>query len=315
VGDIVQISGSAAGANDGLYVIDGVVGSIVRIKGIVGAGVHFPASYVPFVHNQFSTGTGESASVVKVDLAIFAVSNGSLYEGASQIPVGQWAYAYYAGAVEGDFDGGYTGIASVTQSLQAAYDGGASIQLAGGSDLVVSAPLSGNAAILLDANAASHLTVDGADLTLSTSSSGDVVLEAAGVIKAQSQIMLGDSVGFMQSVAAGVGDFELLYIDSSGVAQKISSAMVQELDCVSLEANGGGSAASKKVASVVGAKVYVTVSGSAAIGDVLYVSATAGEATTTVPSSGRIIKVGKVVGAASGSHYPVIYLPQYIADV
>ena len=89
--------------------------------------------------------------------------------------------------------------------------------------------------------------------------------------------------------------------------------MEQELDCVSLEA--GANPTMTKVASVVGAKVYVTVSGSAAIGDVLYVSATAGEATTTVPTSGRIIKVGKVVGAASGSHYPIIYMPQYIADI
>ena len=312
LGDIIQVSGTAAGTNDGLYVVYASTGTLLTLKSI---GLHSVPSYLPFCRNQVTTSTGETASIVKIDLAVLAVSNGALYDAMGAIPVGEWCYAYAAAATETDFATGYSSLTHVEQSLQLAYDGGSTILLANGSDLVISKPTSGSASIELNANKASKFEVDGASLSLKTASSGDVILDAAGIIDAKSQIMLGDSVGFVQSLAAGVGQFQLCYIDSSGIAQKISSAMEQELDCVSLEANGGGSAADKKVASVVGAKVSVVVSGSAAIGDVLYVSATAGEATSVVPTSGRIIKVGKVVGAASGSNYPIIYLPQYIADI
>jgi outer membrane murein-binding lipoprotein Lpp len=315
LGDVISVSGSTSGTNDGLYIVYASTGSLLTLKSI---GLHAPASYVPWARSQVTTSTGETAQIVKIDLAVFAVSNGSLYEGAAAIPVGEWCYAYAAAATEADFDGGYASIAHVVQSLQAAYDGGdGTIALSNAKPFVINYPTLGNAGFSINGSSNSNLSVNNAALLIEAEGSGDVELKVASgwAIKASGQIMLGDSVGFVQSVAAGVGDFELLYVDSSGVAQKISSAMQQELDCVSLEANGGGSAADKKVASVLGAKVYVTVSGSAAVGDLLYVSATAGEATATVPTSGRIIKVGKVIGAAVGSHYPIIYQPQYIADV
>lgn len=310
-GDIVQVSGTDAGLNDGLYVVYGAVGTAVTIKGV---GLHAVAAYVPFVHNQVTAQSDQTASVVKVDLAVFAVSNGSLSDSNGAIDAGTFCYNYVAGATESAFNGTWTAITSVVQSLQAAYEGG------DGTIVTTSSKpfsVSGDAAIELEGTGASYLKTDGGGLLIEAVTSGDVELKVASgsAIKASGQVMLGDSVGFVGSVAAGVGDFELLYVDTDGVAKKISSTMEQTLDCVSLEANSGGSAADKKVGSVVGSKIYVTVSGSAAIGDVLYVSATAGQATKTVPTSGRLIKVGKVVGAASGSHYPVIFAPQYIADL
>lgn len=310
-GDIIQVSGSDAGLNDGLYVVYNKVGSTVTLKGI---GLHSVASYVPFCHNQVSAQSGQTASVVKVDLAVFAVSNGSLSDSNGAIDAGTFCYNYVEAATESDFSGSWTALNSVVQTLQAAYEGGTGeIATTSGKPFKVS----GAAAVELEGTGASYLKTDTGGLVIEAVTSGDVELKVASgnVIKASGQVMLGDSVGFVGSVAAGVGDFELLYVDTDGVAKKISSSMEQTLDCVSLEANSGGAAADKKVGSVLGSKIYVTVTGGAAIGDVLWVSATAGQATKTVPTAGRLIKVGKVVGAASGSHYPVIWAPQYIADL
>lgn len=310
-GDIIQVSGTDAGLNDGQYVVYGVVGSTVTLKGI---GLHSVPAYIPFCHNQVVAQSAQTATVVKVDLAVFAVSNGSLSDAAGAIAAGVFCYNYAEAAVESDFNGTWTSLNSVAQSLQAGYDGGTGeIVTVGGKPFKVS----GAAPVELEGTGASYLKADTGGVLVEAVTSGDVEVKVASgnAIKASGQVMLGDSVGFVGSVAAGVGTFELLYVDTDGVAKKISSAMEQTLDCVSLEANSGGAAANKKVGSVLGSKIYVTVTGGAAIGDVLYVSATAGQASATVPTSGRIIKVGKVVGAASGSHYPVIFAPQYIADL
>jgi hypothetical protein len=314
LGDIVQVSGSDAGLNDGLYVVYNKVGSAVTLKGI---GLHAVASYVPFCHNQVTAQSGQAASVVKVDLAVFAVSNGLLSDSAGYIDAGKFCYNYVAGATEGAFSGSWTAVNTEIQSLQSVYGKGNEITLVDTKPFKVIKPTSGTAGIELEGKGASYLKTDTGGLVIEAVASGDVELKVASgaVIKASGQVMLGDSVGFIGSVAAGVGDFELLYVDTDGVAKKISSGMEQTLDCVSLEANSGGAAADKKVGSVLGSKIYVTVTGGAAIGDVLYVSATEGQATKTVPTAGRLIKVGKVVGAASGSHYPVIFAPQYIADL
>jgi hypothetical protein len=56
-----------------------------------------------------------------------------------------------------------------------------------------------------------------------------------------------------------------------------------------------------------------------AVGDLLYVSATAGKAVVAAPTSGRLIKVGKCVGlvgsGANSGLYPVLFQPQYLADL
>jgi hypothetical protein len=114
-------------------------------------------------------------------------------------------------------------------------------------------------------------------------------------------------------VASAAEKGSLLYQHSDGELKLLASSVADgELDAVALEDGG----VSKKVASVLGQKVFVKVDGSPpSIGDLLYVSAVAGSASNAVPTSGRIIKIGKCVGEVSGVLYPVIYLPQYIADI
>lgn len=326
-GDIVEVHGTVGGTNDGLYVVASVSGTgastVVTIKGIGGT---LPSANVPFANNQFTASTGETASVIKVDLAVFAVSGGALTaSGAAAIPAGTFCYNYQAGATESSFADSWTSLNSVaTPTLQDVYGAGTNgIVLTTGRNLLVQKPTSGTAAISLEANAASTIDIVGAQLDIKTSgSAADVVLTASKSVVVASPLMLptGDGstvvssgVGFIQSVAAGVSEGDLLYIDTDGVAKKASNSG-RKAQVVALESNGGGTAADKRVTSVRGAKVYITVTGGAAAGDTLYLSSTAGQATKTAPTTNLLQSVGEVIGAAIGSHYPVIFEPRVIVD-
>ncbi len=249
-GDIVQVSGSVDGKNDGLFVVAGVSGSDVSIKGVGGTAVDMAKT--PFVQNQFEAQSGQSATVTKVDLAVLAASNGLIQDSSGSISAGTFCYKYASAATESSF--------AVWTAITAA-----------------------------------------------------TVPTLAQVLSQGSMIGADTEIGFVATVASAAEKGSLLYQHSDGELKLLSSAISEgELDAVALEAGGS----SKEVASVLGQKVFVKVDGTApSVGDLLYVSGTAGSATKAVPTSGRIIKVGKCVGAVSGGLYPVIYLPQYIADI
>ena len=317
-GDIVQVHDTTAGQNDGIYVVQSIgTGGDAGKVFIKGIGTVAVPAYVPFAQNQFAASTGETASVVKIDLAVFAVSAGNLSSSSGTIAQGTFCYAYAAAATESGFNGTWTSLNSVsTPSLQAVYDAGSSIVLTNGNDLDVSKPVSGTAAISLQANAASKFEVDGADLDLKTVTSGDVNLSAAGVIGLESKVMLSDSVGFVQSVGAGVTAGSVVYINASGVAVDMSSAISSTKSVfIALEANAGGAAADRKVGSVHGSKMLMDFVTAPSIGDDVYVSGSAGKVQSGAPSSGRVIYVGECVGGVSGGLYPVVFQPQYIYDL
>ena len=251
-GDIIQISGAAESKNNGLFVVGaGGSGSTVLLKGVGGSSI---SANTPFVQNQLVAASGQSATATKVDLAVFAVSDGSLTKtGGSSLAAGTWCFNYKAAAKDTDF-------------------------------------------------AASWIALEAVSIPSLTS-----VLAVGSMIGADQEI------GFTASVASAAVKGDLLYQGSDGELKLLDSTVSEgELDAVALEAGG----ASKEVASVLGQKVLVGVTGTApSIGDVLYVSATAGKAAKTAPASGRIIKVGKCVGAVSGGLYPVIFQPQIIADI
>lgn len=153
-----------------------------------------------------------------------------------------------------------------------------------------------------------------------TSANGNAVLSAAnGIIDAQDVVMFSKAGGIVNSVADGVSIGNLLYVDSSGIFQKADNdgSGTLELEGVALQANSSGSAASRRVATVLGSIVQVKFTSAPSAGAIAYLSATAGQATTTAPTSGRVFRVGKVLSgsADANSNYSVIFNPQYIADV
>jgi hypothetical protein len=266
-GDIVQVSNSDGGKNDGIYVVAGVAGSVVSIKGIGGS---MPSAQVPFVQNQLVAGSGEVAIVVKVDLAAIAVSNGSLQSASGAIAAGLLCYAYAAGATEGAFEGDWSVLASTASStLQGAYDNGnGAIDLANGKDFEING------------------SADGLS---------DVVLNP--------HIVIGSSIGQKKQVEAGVDAGDIVFLDNDGVCKKASSTNFCEALYVALEATGGAQAL-KKVDFLGEMKVGI-VGTAPSIKDPLFLSATAGKASKVAPESGSIISLGACVGAAVGGLYPV----------
>lgn len=276
-GDIVQVSNSAGGKNDGLYVVAGKSGSVVSIKGIGGS---MPSAQVPFVGNQFVASTGETAIVVKVDLAAIAVSNGSLVSASGTIAAGLLCYAYAASATESAFAGDWSVLAStVSSSLQTAYDNGnGAIDLASGKDFEINGAGDGSA---------------------------DVVLNP--------HIVIGSAIGFKKQVEAGVSAGDILFLDVDGVCKKASSTAFSEALYVALESTGGAQAL-KKVDFL--GEIKVGITGSApGITDALFLSATAGKASKVAPVSGSIVNLGAVVGAAVGGLYPVKFSPVVVASL
>jgi hypothetical protein len=273
-GDIIQVSNSVGGKNDGLYVVAGVAGSVVSIKGIGGT---MPSAQVPFVQNQLIAGSGETALVVKVDLAAIAVSNGSLVSASGSIAAGLLCYAYAANATESAFAGDWSVLASTTaSSLQTAYD-------------------NGDGSIVLASDKPLHI-----------SGASDVQLDP--------RVQIGSSIGFSKSVAAGVVKGDILFLDSDGVCKPASSASFSDALYIALEANGGGSAAVKKVDFL--GEIYVGITGAApGITDGLFLSATAGKASKAAPASGTIVSLGAVVGGAVGGLYPVKFSPVVVASL
>lgn len=251
-GDIIQISGAAEAKNNGLFVVgSGGSGSTVLLKGVGGSSI---SANTPFLQNQLVSASGQSATATKVDLAVFAVSDGSLTKsGGGSLAAGTWCFNYQAAATDAAFASSWIALEAVT------------------------------------------------------------VPSLTSVLAAGSMIGSDQEIGFVGTVASAAVKGDLLYQDSDGELKLLSTSVADgELDAVALEAGG----ANKEVASVLGQKVLVGVDGAApAVNDLLYVSSTAGKAQVAAPTSGRIIKVGKCVGAVSGGLYPVIFQPQYIADI
>jgi len=273
-GDIVQVSNSVGGKNDGLYVVAGKAGSVVSIKGIGGT---MPSAQVPFVQNQLIAGSGETALVVKVDLAAIAVSNGSLQSASGAIAAGLLCYAYAAGATEVTFEGDWSVLASTaSSSLQSAYD-------------------NGNGSIAL-----------GSDKPFHVSGASDVQLDP--------RVQIGSSIGFAKSVAAGVAKGDILFLDTDGVCKQASSTTFSDALYVAIENNNAGGAvtATKKVDFL--GEIAVGIIGTApSITDGLFLSATAGKASKAAPASGTIVSLGACVGAAVGGLYPVKFSPVVVA--
>ena len=134
IADIVMISGSTTASNDGLYQVTAVSGAgFPQTVTIAGIGTTAVDGSLPFCQNQFTADTGDTANATKVDLAVWAVADGTnnfLQPVAGNYSKGTFITAYATGAVLSDFDGAgdYT---TAQSTLQSAYDGGNALTTAG----------------------------------------------------------------------------------------------------------------------------------------------------------------------------------------
>lgn len=171
--DIVMITGATQQGNNGLYQVSAVnQASFPQIVTIKGIGTSAVDGSLPFCQNQFEAETGATASAMKIDLAVWAVADGTnnfLDDGGSNYAKGTFLTAYATAAVLSDFDGNgdYT---VATSTLQSAYNGGATIVTASSTDIAYTLTsgdftAAGAGGVLLTPTSASSFTSGGA-LTL-----------------------------------------------------------------------------------------------------------------------------------------------------
>jgi hypothetical protein len=173
--DIVQVSGSTDKTNDGLYILSAASGTTLTCQGISGTSVA-----EAFARNQFTASSGESATVTKVTLSVMKCNTSGVW----QIGSGAVSPLSYADVQTGS---------DAAESLQNAYEAGATITTASSTDMALTLSsgnftAGGNGAVLLTPTSASSFTSGGA-LTFTagaastwSTSSGALTIDSAGAL-------------------------------------------------------------------------------------------------------------------------------------
>lgn len=149
-----------------------------------------------------------------------------------------------AGGTGTDWEQVATG--GTTETLQEAYEAGNTIVTdAGNGDFDVS----GTEAISLDAGSASNFTVDGGNLTLSTTTSGTLAVSSVGVVDIDGNSITADATAAISLDAAGASNFTVsddsltLETTLSGVLSLVSAGLIDVDAGTSLDIDVGGTAA------------------------------------------------------------------------
>jgi len=177
--DIIAISAAdgLASGNNGLFAVANVTtAGEIALKSA-------PNAQAPFLQTALVSAISTTqAKVFGVNLSAFALSNGVLSSGTA-IAAGTPCYAYYEDAEDTDFTTGWTDMASVTVSLQSAYDGGNAILMTASDGAFDVSPSGAEVvAFSIDGSAASNVSVTGNTLTLSTLTSGDLTASSAAAL-------------------------------------------------------------------------------------------------------------------------------------
>jgi len=199
-GDVLVLTGSSEGSNDGLFVVANASGTTVTLEGVGGTAL---SGNTPFAQNQVTTTTGDNASAYKVDLYVQVVADGVNFPdgGGTAFTKGSLIEIYQSNAVKSDFTGNgayaLVGSSASSLSLQDVYGNGNSITTSGTTDIDFNLA-SGNFTIdqgnmTLGATSATNFTMDGGDFTAGATtalgqfaiatngnSGGDIVLSESG---------------------------------------------------------------------------------------------------------------------------------------
>ena len=223
VGDIIEISGCAEFAgNNGLFVVSAVEngknadgtanGARTQVK-VAGLDSAMPVN-APFAQNQFEAGAASSGVCKRVNLGVFAIADGSITAaGDSALAVGNFvsAYAESAWVGAGSAPAGRTKLyyeSAQNVSLQEAYNVGPAIDMTAAIGAFDVEPAGGETVgFSIDGSSASNVSTTGADLTLSTITSGNLVLGSAGNIDADATDVLIDASGAISLESAVSSDF------------------------------------------------------------------------------------------------------------
>ncbi len=329
-GDMIAISGAADANNDGLYVVASVVGSTVTIKGVGGTS---PSASVPFVQNQFTAGTAQSASVYKVAISAAAfASGGPAFKdgGGNDWPAGAFITTKQPYSIESDFTANGAYDTAAQTSLQEAYEVGATITtsaaegqftVAGDQTLVVSSTgglqVSGGA-LNVDTSADFDLTgaftVDGGQAVQvgSGSAVSTFTVDATGAISLDSAAASNFTTSSGALTLSGAGGVTVT--STGGTLALNGSGQTVDLDAATLDVDGGamsfdGSEFNVGVAQdipvVFEATTYgITASGAftAEAGAASTINTTAGDLTLDAEAASLILDGGEAASDAVKIH-------------
>ena len=244
VGDIIEISGCAEFAgNNGLFVVSAVEngknadgtanGARTQVK-VAGLDSAMPVN-APFAQNQFAAGAASSGVCKRVNLGVFAIADGSITSaGDSALAVGNFvsAYAPSAWVGAGAAPAGRTKLyyeSAQNVSLQEAYNVGPAIDMTAAIGAFDVEPAGGETVgFSIDGSSASNVSTTGADLTLSTITSGNLVLGSAGNIDADAVAITVDATGAISLDAAAASNFTV-----AGAALTLSTTSSGDIDLAS----------------------------------------------------------------------------------
>lgn len=232
VADIVMITGATQQGNNGLYQVTGVsAASFPQTVTIAGTGTTAVDGSLPFCQTQFEAETGATASSSKIDLAVWAVADGTnnfLNAAGGNYAKGTFVTAYATSAVLSDFDGNgdYT---TASSTLQSAYDGGQDI---------TTTNAKGPIALTFDTNS-SGMTMNG-----DAAGVGSVTLGATNTINtftvdAAAAISL-DAAASSNVNVAGAGATLTLGTSGGGVNRTIINSAGTGTNAITLNASAGG---------------------------------------------------------------------------
>jgi len=260
--DIVAITGSVIASNDGLYAVSSVdqasFPQVVTIKGIGTVGT---LGSTPFVQNQFAPSTANTATACRIDLAVllFADGTAAFKDGAGvSYAKGTLISSYRTNPEDVDFtsNAAYT-VPSVTQTLQAAYNGGAAITTSGSTAIALTLASGG---FTVNGGGAVDLGSSGADLsafsvgtaTMAVAATSTVDVQAAGAVTI-------DSTGGAISIG-GDADAQNINVGTGAAARTISVGNVTGATAVLVKAGTGASSL-----EVTGAGTFQIVAGTGQI--------------------------------------------------
>lgn len=244
VGDIIEISGCTDfPGNNGLFVVsevnngknaDGTNNAGRTQVKVAGLNSAMPTN-APFAQNQFDAGAASSGVCKRVNLGVFAIADGAIMAaGDSALSVGTFATAYAASAWvgAGAAPAGRNKLyyeSAQNVSLQEAYNVGPAIDMTAAIGAFDVEPAGGETVgFSIDGSSASNVSTTGADLTLSTITSGNLILGSAGNIDADAVAVTVDASSGISLDAAAASNFTV-----AGAALTLSTTSSGDIDIAS----------------------------------------------------------------------------------
>lgn len=188
-GDIIQIAGAANDANNGLFEVISHAANVLTIRGQFIPTIEF------FTQNNFATDSTASGDITKVTVSVIRTGTDGVWETGSGSATGivynnvataasiTLAQAYDGGnTITTDITNGDVVIAG-TESVNITASNGLNLDTVFDFDgTLFDVLMSGSNGFSIDGTSNSNVSVTSADLTLSTITSGDLVLATAGII-------------------------------------------------------------------------------------------------------------------------------------